>query len=201
KDAPPMKRVDVDVFGNVREFMRSRERLKAYLLQVGTCMWFGVLYIYIPLYIVINGLPWELIGWFLFAVCLPLVLMEYWVARMAEKHGFRRFMAMGFVLMALASFSAFVVNAPYPVVILLAAGSIGVAFVESLNEAYFFRANTEKGIQRFYGIFHTSTEAGFAVGKLIAAAVLFFTSFQFIFLALAVEMLLFAGLALTVRKR
>jgi len=190
QDVNLKKRVDKNVFRNFREFFKSKDRTFSYMLSGGVNLWWVLIYIFMPLYIMRQGLGIIWVGYFLFAVPIPLVLFQYYFSRLAGKVGFKKMFKVGFFIPFVIAIICFFIVDIYIIMLLLVLASLGLAMTESTTEAYFF--DTLKGKQelRFYGPYNTTIDLNHFMGNILTSAVLIFLPFKFIFLLYAFFMLI-----------
>lgn len=191
KDDEKLKKADSNIFINVKEFFKDKHRVIAYIIGSGPSFWWSLIYLFIPLYIINNNLPELWIGYFLFAIPLPLMTLEYKFSRLAEKKGFKLFFKLGFLLAAVASLICFFISSPYIVLSILVLASIGLAMLEPTTETYFFKATNKKTEERFYGPFNTRIEIGGLLGKFIPSLLILILPFNSVFLIFGIAMLVF----------
>ncbi|MBS3071173.1 MFS transporter [Candidatus Pacearchaeota archaeon] len=201
KDDNVVKKVDNDVFKNFLEFFKNKERVISYLIGAGVTTWWALIYLYIPLYIIDNGLNEYLIGIFLFACAGPLILFEYLFSKMAGKYGAKKFFLIGYAIITIIPIIVFFVNSPYLVLGILALGSVGLAMLEPTTEAYFFDIiKNKKEENKFYGPYNTAIETGLIFGKIAPAILLIFLPFKYIFLLFSAFMFFFFIVSLKAKK-
>jgi MFS family permease len=189
KDSHVKKKVDLNLLKNFLAFFKDKQRVLAYIIAGGGNFWWILIYLFMPLYILKQGLGDLWIGYFLFAVALPLVLSEYKISKFVGKVGFQKMFKIGFLILAIAAIACFFVNNIYAIMIILVLASIGPAILEPNTEAYFFDITPDKDESRFYGPFNTSIDVNQFVAKIVSAVVLLFLPFKYIFLVFAAGMI------------
>ena len=191
KDNRKQKKADEGIIKNFHAFLKNKDRLLAYTLGGGVGFWWILGYLFIPLYIIRNGLDPLWVGYFLFAIPLPLILFEYKFSTLTNKHGFKKLFQFGFLIPAILALACFfVVDQVFVVLGLLVTASIGLAMLEPTVEAYFFKISSKKEEQRFYGPYNTKLEVFGLVGKVLPATLLLFLPFKYIFLLFSAVMFL-----------
>ena len=201
KDVEKRKKIDKQIIKNFIDFLKGKERVIGYILGGGNNLWWALIYIYLPLYIIRSGLNELWIGYFLFAVALPLILFEYAFSKIAGKYGFRKMFIFGYGITAIISLlSFFFASNIYILLFLLSLASVGMAMVEPTTEAYFLDILKEKEILRFYGPYNTATDVGQFVGNISAALLLIFLPFKYLFILFAVFMFLLTFLSMKTKK-
>jgi MFS family permease len=195
RDAHIKKKVDKNLIKNFVDFFKKKDRVIAYILGGGVNMWWILLYLFIPLYILRQGLGAPMVGYFLFAVAVPLIIFQYYFSSLASKKGFKKIFRVGYLIPCICVLTCFFVANAYIVLGLLIAASIGLSMLEATTEAYFFHTIKRHEESRFYGPYNTAVDTGSLVGKVSSTLVLFFLPFKFLFLLYSV--LMFAVFVLT----
>jgi len=147
-----------------------------------------------------HGLGIKWVGYFLFAVAIPLVLCEYYFSKVAERNGFRKIFYQGYLLVTVLVFTCFFVSNIYWVLSLLVLASFGMAMLEPTTEAYFFDILKKKESLRYYGPYKTVQDVGNLLGKLLSVLLLVFLPFEYLFLLFGFFMLWMFSLSLRTKK-
>jgi len=180
---------------NFSDFFQSHKRKLSYLVGFGLGMWWVVVYVYFPLFIINRGLDETAVGIFLAGVTIPLLLFEKFAGRIADQYGINHPLIFGFSLLGVAGISAFFINdQTYLVLLFFILASIGAAFIEPLQEMYFFQATDEKEENRLFGIFYTSNSLAKFIMPLLASSIILFFKFEYIFFVIGILMLMIAFL-------
>ncbi|MBU0957720.1 MAG: MFS transporter [Nanoarchaeota archaeon] len=189
RDANIQKKVDGSLVKNFKNFFKDKDRAVAYFLGGGVNLWWVFVYLFIPLYIVLNGYDVLWIGYFFAAVVIPLILFEYYFSKLAGRVGFKKIFVLGFLIVALVSLVCFFISSNIILTLgILVLGSFGMAMVEPTTEAYFLDILKKKDECRFYAPYNTSIDVTQFLGEVSAATVLVFLPFKFVFLLFAVFM-------------
>ena len=189
-----------DILKNFFQFFRNRERLVVYFIGGGAALWWGFIYLYMPIHIIKAGLSNLWVGYFLFAVAIPLILCEYAFSKWAEKIGFRTIFKIGFILTSILAFSSFFIESIYVIMALLVLASFGMAMIEPTSEAYFFDLIDDRQECRFYGPYNTTIDVNHFIGKMLAASMLLFLPFKYLFILFGVLMFLMFLLSFKVKN-
>lgn len=191
KDDRKQKKTHKNLFKNFFAFFKDKHRILAYLIGGGVGFWWVLIYLFIPLQIVRSGLSNLWIGYFLFAIPIPLIILEYRFAKIGGEKGFKKLFQFGFLIPAIATLAAFfLVDSIFAIMAVMIVGSIGLAMLEPTSEAYFFDISTKKDEQRFYGPYNTRLEVAGFVGKLIPAIILLVLPFKYVYLFFSIMMFL-----------
>jgi len=182
KDKTVKKRLDKNMWRNFIDFFKNKDRSVAYLLKGGVGLWWTLVYLFMPLFIIRQGLGTEWIGYFLFAIPIPLILFEYSFAKLAGKVGFKKMFKLGFLIPCILVFACFFISNIYTILLLFVLASLGFAMLEPTTEAYFFDILKGKERLRFYGPYSTSIDLSKLLAKVLPAILLMFFPFKYIFL-------------------
>lgn len=173
---------------NFIRYFKKWKRVSAYIFACGISFWWGFIFIFMPLEIVKRGLSPSYVGIFLFCITIPVILLEYHAGKLVDKQGFKKFFVHGFLLLGLMSFGLFFVNN----LLLIAAGlilaSFVLAYIEPLQESYFFEVIKKKDEDLYYPIFVTHRSVAQTVSRILIAAVLLVFSFHYVFIAVSLVM-------------
>ena len=188
KDKSVKKKVDKNFFKNFKEFFKSRDRRLAYILGGGVNLWWSLIFVFMPLFIIRNNLDVKWVGYFLFAVVVPLISFQYYFSKLAGKVGFKKIFKIGFFIPCFFVLLCFLVGNIYLIFLFLILASIGLAMVEATTEAYFFDILKGKQDLRFYAPYNTAIDVNHFIGEILAATILVFLPFKFIFLLYSIFM-------------
>lgn len=182
------------------EFFKNKNRMLVYMLSAGVSFWWALIYIYMPMQIIDAGLQDKMVGYFLFAIIVPLVLLEYLSGKIAAKKGFRKLFFMGYLLLSMFSLASFFMTNIYYILGILVLASIAVALIEPTTEAYFFDIITKNQRDKFYSQHNTALDVGNIIATFSSAVILLFLPFKFIFILFCVVTLLLAFLSLKIKN-
>jgi len=194
------KKIDTNILKLLKDFLKTKDRLLIYVLSGAVNFWWALIYIYIPIYIIESGLKSSVVGYFLFAVVIPLILFEYYFGKLTAKVGFKKIFLTGYILLSIFALSCFFISNIYVILLLLVCASIGAAMVEPTTEAYFFDIITKDQRDKYYGPYNTAIDVGNSLATFFGAIILLFLPFKFIFIFFAVSMFIFAMLSLKIKN-
>ena len=200
KDERKEKKIDKNPLKLFIDFLKNKDRLRIYILSGGINFWWALIYIYIPIYIIESGLGDKIVGYFLFAVVIPLVLLEYYFGKLAAKKGFKKLFFTGYFLLGILALSCFFITKIYVILAVLALASVAISMLESTTESYFFDIIKKTQRDKFYGPYNTSIDISSAIATFIAAGILLFFPFKSIFIFFGLAMLAFAILSLRTKN-
>jgi len=146
-----------ELLGNVKQYFHNKEFRKVFLVALGLNYWWCVSLVYIPLEISNLGYPDNVVGWIIALMALPLIFLEKFVGRFADRRGVRVSVLIGFSLLVffILTFPLFYAT---PIILLIAfcLVNIGAAWIEPLQETYFFKVAKPEEREKFYGIYNSA---------------------------------------------
>ncbi len=182
------------------DYFKNKELRKLYLVTFGMVAWWSLLYTYMPLFANTNGFTEKIIGYALFASVIPLIILEVPIGKLADVYGFKKYISLGFLLMAVILAFAYFTGPIYTIIIIVIA-TLGAAFIEPLVEAYFFEeVKTKEKQNSLYPIHKTSTEVSHLITPLVYSTILIYFDFKGLFVFISLFMLLFAFLSLRLKR-
>jgi len=194
------KRIDRNVYKNFTDFLKSKDRVIAYLLGSGITIWWILIYLFMPLYMIRNGYTELAIGYFLFTIAVPLIVLEYMFSKVAGKIGFKKIFKIGYLSVAVLSFACFFFTNIYFIAGILVLASVGMAMLEPTTEAYFFDILKGKERYRFYSPYGTAIDFGQLIGKVSGSIALIFLPFNYLFILFSIWMFLLFLLSFKTKK-
>ncbi len=209
KDSNLRKKIDKHMFKNFKEFFSNKNRVLSYILGGGIPIWWALIYLFVPMFIIKSGLQIEWVGFFMFAIAVPLILFEYIFAKLAGKVGFKKMFRVGFFILFLAALSCFLISDMsvilgikniYVIMSILALASVGAAMCEPTAEAYFFDLLKGKEELHFYGPYNTNLEVSRLIAYALPSVLLIFLPFKFVFLFFAVIMIAYFFLSFKIKE-
>ncbi len=175
---------------NIKLFFSDKERTKAYFITYVVMLWVSFKRIYVPLYVVMSGYLSSMSGLIFALAILPLIFFEVKVGEYADKHGVRKPIASGFLLMSVCLLIGFISPFPFINFLLIILVNLGLAFIEPLQEYYLFKNTPPEDEDALYGVYMTADPVAYFSTSLIGAVVLLFLPFQFMFLVFGLIILL-----------
>ncbi len=200
KDNRTSKKVDYNLIKLVIDFLKNKDRLKTYFLSGGITFWNTLVYIFIPIYIVQSSGTDLIVGYFLAAIILPLISLDYYFGKLAGKIGFRKVFFRGYLILTIAALMCFFISNLYFILVIIFLGGIGLAMLESTTESYFFDIVNKNQRDKYYGPYNTTIEFNSLLASLTLAGILLVLPFKFAFLVTAIAMGLLTILASTTKN-
>jgi ACDE family multidrug resistance protein len=188
KDVHISRKTDKSITKNFYDFFREKERVIPYVIKMGISLWWVLIYVFMPLYIVQQGLKSAMVGYFLFAIAVPLILAEYKFSKLTSRWGYKKLFRWGFVIPLIAAVLSFFTSSILLIMIFLTLASFGLAMTESTIESYFLSIVKKEEINRYFPPFNTSADVGAFIAKLIASLLIVILPFKSIFLLFALFM-------------
>lgn len=182
---------------NIKDYFMRKDLALIYLHSIGIAAWWILIYTFTPLFLKSIGMNEMFIGILLSLIIIPLLVFEIAVGFLADRHGYRIFLFLGFIIMAVFSMMAALVSSIYIFAALIILACIGASFVEPLREAYYFKAVPRADEARLYPVFRTAFQFGTMIMPLIYSGTLLLTgnNYPSLFIVASILMLLFAGSA------
>lgn len=190
-----------ELFSNIKKFFRNKEFRKVFILAFGLNYWWAVSLIYIPLEIKNLGFDDNIVGWVVAATAIPLILFERNTGRVADKRGIRFPATLGFSLLVL-----FVLSFPLlyfkPILALIAFAVVnfGAAWIEPLQETYFFKVAKKEEREKLFGIYNAAQPFSSIVSPFIGGFLYFLGGSKGLWFGTAGFLLLFVFNALRIKK-
>lgn len=180
------KKTHTNLIKNFKEFFKDKQRTLSYFISGGVNLWWGFIYLFVPLHMIRSGLNKLAVGYFLFAIAIPLILTEYKFSKLISKWGHKKMFKIGYLSVAILSFLCFFISNIYIILSILVLASFGMAMLESNTEAFFFKILKKKSDEnRFYGPYNTTIDVNQFLGRAAGAITLIFLPFQYLFLLYA----------------
>jgi hypothetical protein len=123
----------IQIYIKFKGFFSDKKLIVPYIMVTGIEIWWSLVYIYVPLFIIKNGLSEMFVGYFLSVVVIPLVLFEFWIGKLSLKYGSRIFFFSGFFLLMVARMLSFFSTDFYFTLFVLGLTPIPMAFLESIH--------------------------------------------------------------------
>lgn len=177
---------DYNPLKNIKDFFKSKKRFYSYLMSLGIYAWFGLIYIYVPLFLINKGVGEYFIGIFLALVCVPPLLSEYLIGKLSEKYGFKIFFMLGYGGLFLASILLFLINNIAIQIVILIFSGFFIACLEPLQDSFFFRNVYRHEEEKFYPVYATATHVGNFLSKILIAGTLIFFVDDYAYLIISI---------------
>ncbi len=147
--------------------------------------------IYFPLYMAtVVGFSWETISQIIAVGLFAFVVFEYPIGIIGDRHiGEKEMMALGFVVLALASACIFLMGnaSMYLWMALMFISRFGASLVEVTTESYFFK-QVKGHDSNLISLFRLTRPLGNLIGAIVGSLCLLFLPFEFMFIILGLIM-------------
>lgn len=187
-------------FQTVKILGKSRNMLKIFSANFLLQFFYAWMVIYVPIHLVNTiGMTWDKIGALITVMLAAFVLFQYPLGKIADKKGATRtILILGFLVMAGSVFIIpFITTSTFIVWAAVLFGTrVGAAAVEVTTEAYFFK-HTEASDVSTMSLFRDTHPLAYLSGPIIASILISVTSLSFIFIVLAVILVLGAIMVTT----
>lgn len=200
RDNRVSKKIDLNLFKLVRDFLKDRNRLTIYFLGGGITFWNTLIYVYMPIHIVNLSNSDLLVGYFLSASIIPLIFLEYFFGKLTGKVGFKKIFFIGYLILSAATITTFFISNLYVVLAVIIIGSVGISMLESTTESYFFDIVKKDERDKFYGPYNTTIEVNSLIASVSIAGILLILPFKFVFLFVGIIMFLLALVSLRIKN-
>lgn len=188
-------------FAAVPRFFSQRYLRMAYLITLFRAMFWAVVFVYGPLYVIDAGLPVWAAGAFL-STASAMLFASPLVLRASRRFGVRTMIIVGFGLIVVCLLGLTVLGEPRRVGVLLwLLGSVGGGVLDVLGNIPFMRLVRPRERTPMTAVFTTWREMSFLLAPLLAAGVLLVGPLWLLYPVLAVLMLGGIGAASVLPRR
>jgi MFS family permease len=185
----------------MKDYFNEKKLYIPYIVAAGVEIWWALIYIYIPLFMINNNMPLEYIGYFLAAITIPTMLFEYPAGKLSVKRGFKWFFVIGYLLLGLSAIIAYFITDIFIILIIMTLASIPMSFIEPLQDSFFFKRVRSIDEEKYFPIFASSGDIGAFIGHFSIATLLLFVPNNFAYLGVAVFMILIALICLKINDK
>jgi MFS family permease len=200
KSKKEYQQIDGNIIKNIKDYFKNKKLIMPYLMTAGMTAWWGFIYVYMPIFIIENGYGAEIVGIFLAAVVIPLVILEYQIGKLSQEYGFKIFFIIGFLLLSIIAFSLYFITNMNHILTLLILASIPAAFIEPINESFFYKNTKKDQEEKYYPVYFTAYNIGGFIVKISIAIILLFLSRNYAYLTLSGLMLIFMLISLKIKN-
>jgi len=180
----------------------KKDLMKIFGVAFTLRVFFALMVLYTPLYLHENlGFSWTQIGTIFFIMLIPYVILELPAGNMADKYiGEKELLVIGLIVMMVFTGLMFFITSKHLLVWsgMLFMTRVGAALVESMHEVYFFKLVSRRDTD-LMNILRNMRPLGWLVGSGLAVITLTFFPIQYIFLLLALIILLTIRSTLTIK--
>jgi MFS family permease len=192
--------VDFNYFKNFKNFFEDKRRVFPLIISSNLQIWWTMIFVFMPLYIVSEGLGNEYVGYFISLIMVPLIILDYKIGKLSEKYGSRKFFIFGFLFLSLLSITAFFVSNVIIVLILFIIAGFAISLIEPLQETFFFKHITLDEEDNFFPVYTSSKYFGSFFGRMFIALLLLVFPIKIMFLVVGLFMFLTFLMCLKIAK-
>ena len=171
-----------------KKMIRRKEIARIYYISFVLELFFALMIIYMPIYLMDLGFSWDNIGWAFTAMLLPFAILQYPAGYLADKKwSEKKFIIASLLLMLVSTlvvfFTASKIVAIWAAILFFT--RIGAALVEVLRDSYFYKEIDASDVDLIH-FFRTAMPMGYIVATALSSIVLIFFPTKFAFLIIAV---------------
>ena len=190
---------DLSVRAVFDKMLRRKDIMRVYYASLMLELFYCVMTIYTPLYLLSIGLSWTEIGKIITVMLIPFVLVQIPLGIMADKKtGEKEWLVVGFVIISVATATMSIFSEPtvYLWMTILFLTRIGASIIQVMRDAYFYKKIGSRDID-FIDFFRTTKSVAYAVGTIFFSLFLVVLPLRMVFLMLAI--LMFTALSPVIR--
>jgi len=176
----------------VKKIFVNKDVMKIYGVSLTLEIFYALMVVYTPLYLLERGLSWNQIGIIFTIMLLPFVLLQYPLGALADKKfGEKELLIAGIAIMGVSAGSIFFItsSAVWLWGMTLFVTRIGAAMVEILRDSYFYKRIDGRDMD-VISFFRTACSVGYMLAAALSAMLLVAFPMKSVFLLVAVLVLL-----------
>jgi MFS family permease len=187
-------KLDGDIKANIRYFLSKPHLRIAYIQKLGVDLWWGVIWTFVPIFMLKGGYSGAAIGLFLSLTQLPLFLFEFKTVGFVAKYGFKRIFTWCYISLAIICLLSFLSLPSYLVIALglIILGSLALSFLEPITDLFFFSKLSILEEEKTYPTYSTADPLGGMIAKILPGAALLVFYDKAVFITIGI-LLLFIG--------
>lgn len=187
RDVRDLKYHDAPFWKTLPKLWKNKDMFGVFATNFLLEFFYAWMTIYTPLYLnSVIGFSWAEIGT-MFAIMLsPFVFIQFPLGEIADKYlGEKEILTAGFAIAGSSTILLAFIDTPDFITwtAVLFTTRIGAAAIEVMNETYFFKKVSAKDSD-IMGFFRNGSPLAYIIAPLSASAILYFTSFNYLFLIL-----------------
>ncbi len=177
----------------LKVFRKNKDLARIFKVSFALRIFYCIMVLYTPLYLhEYIGFSWEQIGLIFTIMLLPFVIFQMPAGTLADRYfGEKEIMVLGLIIMMIATGAIFFISSASFVVwsSILFLTRVGASLVEAMQDVYFFKIVNKRDMD-LINLFRDLRPAAWLAGSLLAVVILEFLPFQYIFLAVALILLI-----------
>lgn len=179
---------DLKVMEIIAKVLRRKNILRIFYISLALEIFFAILVIYTPIYLLDLGYSWDDIGIIFSIMLVPFVLLQIPIGFLADKKwGEKEMIFLSLFLMALSTILVFT-GGRQSVLIwggILLLTRIGAAALEILRDSYFYKRIDGYDVDMI-DLYKATVPAGYIIANILAVACLFLFPLKAVFLIVVV---------------
>lgn len=182
---------ELSVWGVVKKMAGRSELARIYYISFVLELFFALMIIYVPIYLLDLKFSWNDIGWAFTVMLLPFVILQYPAGFLADKKwGEKKFLIFSLIIMFFSTLAVFFTTSKSVAIwaAILFATRIGAALIEILRDSYFYKEIDARDVDLIH-FFRTAMPMGYIVATILSSIVLIFLPTKFSFIIIAVIVL------------
>jgi len=183
-------------------FKRNKNLAKIFTVTYFLRFFYCIMVVYTPIYLhQYKGFDWSQIGIMFTIMLVPFVILEFPVGTIADRYlGEQEILTIGLLIMMIATGSIFFIQSSNFIVwaAVLFVSRIGASLVEAMQDVYFFKI-VDKQDMDLIDLFRDVRPVAWLSGSLFAVIVLEFFPLQYLYLFLAIFLMIALHPALTLK--
>lgn len=171
----------------VKKIIKRKEVVSIYYIAFVLELFYALMIIYVPLYLIDLGFSWDNIGWAFTVMLVPFVILQYPVGFMVDKRwSEKKLLIISLLVMLVSTLVVFFTSSKSVAIwaIILFATRIGAALIEILRDSYFYKEIDARDVD-FINFFRTAMPMGYIVATVLSFVVLIFFPIKFAFIIVA----------------
>ena len=175
----------------LRKLSGRKNVLRIYYVSFILELFYALMIIYTPLYLLELGFSWTEIGKIFTVMLLPFVLFQYPAGYLADKKFEERDMIIfSLVLMAISTLAIFFFSSKSVILwaLILFCTRIGASLIEILRDSYFYKRIDCRDVD-IINFFRSVRPMAYIIGLLIATPIVYFLHIRFVFPLISIGVL------------
>ena len=181
----------IDFLSLLKKLSGRKNVLRIYYVSFILELFYALMIIYTPLYLLDLGFSWVDIGKIFTVMLLPFVLLQYPAGYLADKKFEERGMIIfSLVIMAFSTLTIFFLSSKSMILwaLVLFCTRIGASLIEILRDSYFYKRIDCSDVD-IINFFRSVRPTAYIIGLLIATPIVYFLEIRFVFALISVGVL------------
>lgn len=175
----------------IKKIWERKNIRKIYYISLILEVFYSIMIVYTPLFLLDQGLDWETIGKIFTVMLIPFILLQYPMGVLADKKsGEKEWLVFAILLMSAAVFviSIFYSNNVVFWMAVLFISRIGAALIEILRDSYFYKQVDGQDVD-IINFYRTGGALAYLIAMPIAIGLRYFLPFNFLYIFLGIFIL------------